>query len=96
MFLNALFQGYFTEVSFDTSERNQLSHFQNGYFFKILWSFNEPQNQVKCRLKNKMHFLNFSLMKNNKIDCLFYIEMEYTYFKDQFSEVHLVLFKENG
>ena len=22
--------------------------------------------------------------------------MEYTYFKDQFSEVHLVLFKENG
>ena len=28
---NALFQGYFTEVSFDTSEGNQLSHFQNGY-----------------------------------------------------------------
>ena len=34
---NALFQGYFTEVSFDTSEGNQLSYFQNGYFFKIIW-----------------------------------------------------------
>ena len=34
---NALFQGYFTEVGFDTPEGNQLSHFQNGYFFKILW-----------------------------------------------------------
>ena len=27
---NASFQGYFTEVNFDTSEGNQLSHFQNG------------------------------------------------------------------
>ena len=27
---NALFQGYFTEVSFDTSEGNQLSYFQNS------------------------------------------------------------------
>ena len=34
---NALFQGDFTEVGFDTSEGNQLSYFQNGYFFKILW-----------------------------------------------------------
>ena len=34
---NASFQGYFTEVSFDTSEGNQLSYFQNEYFFKILW-----------------------------------------------------------
>ena len=34
---NASFQGYFTEVSFDTSDQNQLSFFQNGYFFKILW-----------------------------------------------------------
>ena len=36
---NAYFQGYFTEVSFYTSEGNQLSYFQNGYFFKILWWF---------------------------------------------------------
>jgi hypothetical protein len=34
---NALFQGCFTDVSFATSEGNQLSCFQNGYFFKILW-----------------------------------------------------------
>ena len=33
---NASFQGYFAEVSFETSERNQLSYFQNGYFDKIL------------------------------------------------------------
>jgi hypothetical protein len=33
---NASFQGYFTEVSSDTSEGNQLSYFQNSYFFKIL------------------------------------------------------------
>jgi hypothetical protein len=33
---NAPFQGYNTEVTFDTSEENQLSNFQNGYFFKIL------------------------------------------------------------
>ena len=39
---NASFQGYFTEVSFDTSEENQLSFFQNGYIFKSLWSFHEP------------------------------------------------------
>jgi hypothetical protein len=38
---NASFQGYFTEVSLDTSEENQLSFLQNGYFFKSLWSFHE-------------------------------------------------------
>ena len=74
---NASFQGYFTEVSFDISEENQLSYFQNGYFFKILLGFHEPYNQVKCRLKNKIYFLNFSLMKNNEIDSIFYIESEY-------------------
>ena len=35
------------EVSFDTSEENQLSYVQNGYFFKILWGCHEPHNQVK-------------------------------------------------
>jgi hypothetical protein len=33
---NGSFQGYFTEMSFDTSEGNQLSYFQNGYFLKNL------------------------------------------------------------
>ena len=46
---NASFQGYFTEVSFDTSEENQLSFLQNGYFFKSVWSFHEPHYEVKCR-----------------------------------------------
>ena len=30
-------QGYFTKVSIDTPEGNQLSHFKNGYFSKNLW-----------------------------------------------------------
>ena len=33
---------FLTEVSFETSEENQLSYFQNGYFFKILWWSHEP------------------------------------------------------
>jgi hypothetical protein len=33
----ASFQWYFTEVSFGTSEGNQLSYLQNDYFFKVLW-----------------------------------------------------------
>ena len=41
---NASYQRYFTEVSFDTSEGNQLSFFQNDHFFKILWSFHEAHN----------------------------------------------------
>ena len=41
---NTSFQGYFAEVSFVTSEGNQLSYFQNGYFDKILWWSHEPQN----------------------------------------------------
>ena len=40
---------FLAEVSFDTLEENQLSYFQNGYFFKILWGCHEPYNQVKCR-----------------------------------------------
>ena len=34
---NALFQGCFAEVSFTTYKENQLSYFQNSYFFKIFW-----------------------------------------------------------
>ena len=30
---NVSFQGCFTKVSFVTSEGNQMSYFQNGYFF---------------------------------------------------------------
>ena len=40
---NTSFQGYFNEVCFDITEGNQLSYFQNGYFFKILWWFHEPK-----------------------------------------------------
>ena len=35
MLERASFQVHFTEVSFDTSEDNQLSYYQNGYFFII-------------------------------------------------------------
>ena len=55
---NASFQGYFTEVNFDTSERNQLSYFQNGYFSKILWWFHEPHNQENAG-KKVWKVLNF-------------------------------------
>ena len=43
------FEGYFAEVSFETSERNQRSYFQSAYFDKILWWSHEPQNQRICR-----------------------------------------------
>ena len=33
---DASFQGWFAEVTFDTSYENQLSYFQNGYFSKFL------------------------------------------------------------
>jgi hypothetical protein len=46
---NASFWGYFAEVSFDNSEENQLSCFQNGYYFKILFDFHKSHNLVKCR-----------------------------------------------
>jgi hypothetical protein len=42
---------FFTEVSFDISEENQLSYFQNDHVFKILWKLQEPNNQLKCRLE---------------------------------------------
>ena len=45
----ASFLGYFAEVSFDTSEGNQLSCFQNIYFSKILFDFHKSHNQVKYR-----------------------------------------------
>ena len=41
-------------MTFDTSEGNQLSYFQNGYFFKILWWFHQPHNHVRCRQKIRM------------------------------------------
>ena len=45
---NASFKGYLAEVSFDNSEGNQLSYFQNGYLLKIsLMSHGGAYNQVK-------------------------------------------------
>ena len=42
---------FFTEVSFDTSEENQLSYFQKWLFFQNSLLSHEPYNEVKCRLK---------------------------------------------
>ena len=42
---------FHAEVSFDTSEEKQLSYFQNGYFFKILWGCHEPYNQLNAGKK---------------------------------------------
>ena len=46
---DASFQGWFAEVTFDISYENQLSYFQNGYFFKIHLGFHDTNNQVKYR-----------------------------------------------
>ena len=41
----------FTEVSSDTSEENQLSYFQNSYFFKILRGIHESfHSRTLCTL----------------------------------------------
>ena len=45
---------FLTKVSFETSEENPLSYFQNGYFFKILWWSHAPRNKGICRWKNKI------------------------------------------
>ena len=37
--VNASFHGKFAEVSFDTSDRNQLSCFQNDFFLKFFGAF---------------------------------------------------------
>ena len=50
IFFNALkciISGLFCRSEFWHLLGNQLSCFQNGYFFKILWSFHDPNNQVK-------------------------------------------------
>ena len=36
-YFNAKLSLFLTEVSFDTSEENQLLYFQNGYSFKLIW-----------------------------------------------------------
>ena len=40
---NALFQGYFAEVRFETLEENQLSYVQNGYLAKF---FDDLMNHI--------------------------------------------------
>ena len=45
---------FLTEVSFETSEENQLSYFQNGYFFKIVWWSHQPHNKGICKWKDKI------------------------------------------
>ena len=51
---NASIQGYFTEVCFATSKGNQLSYFQNGYFFKMLWWLMIfPLHQLKPKTKTQ-------------------------------------------
>ena len=63
---------HFTEVTFDTSEENQLSHFQNGYFFKILWGYHEPYNHVKCRWRNEIFSECFTIKNHGHSFVSFY------------------------
>ena len=50
---------FLTEVNFYISEENQLSYFQNGYFFKILCWFQEAHNWLKCWWKKQISFETF-------------------------------------
>ena len=71
---NASFQGYFTEVSFDTSEENQLSFLQNSY---SAWSFHEPHTVfphirpwgiiIPCSLQKRVVLENTTFLIHNVI-----------------------------
>ena len=78
---NASFQGYFTEVSFDTSEENQLSYFQNAYFFQnyLVIDIKSHHNQVTMQMKRKNIFLNFSLVKILNTHFLFHFRSVYIF-----------------
>ena len=56
---NALFQGYFAEVRFETLEENQLSYVQNGYLAKF---FDDLMNHIAREYAGKKmkQFLNLS------------------------------------
>ena len=60
-YFNVKLSLFLTEVSFKTSEENQLSYFHNGYFFKILWWSHEPHYKGICRWKNKIIFQCFTI-----------------------------------
>ena len=59
---NALFQGYFAEVRFETLEENQLSYVQNGYLAKF---FDDLMNHIAREYAGKKIklFLNVSPLK---------------------------------
>ena len=78
----------FAKVSFDTSEGKQLSHFQNGYFFKILWWCHQPQNQVKCWSRNLKKKLNFLLIKILNIQILFHFRSVYN--RRQYYKIYIL------
>ena len=54
---------FLNEVSFETSKENQLSYFQNGYFFKIVWWSHQPHNKGICKWKDKI--ISESFTNNN-------------------------------
>ena len=48
------------------------------------------------QVKNKICFLNFSLLKNNEIDCLFHFEMEYRCKKGTKGSFNLAIRRKRG
>ena len=52
--LKCIISGLFRRSEFWQLLGNQLSYFQNGYFFKILWWSHEPHNLWICRWKNQV------------------------------------------
>ena len=54
--------GEIAEVDFDTSEENQLSYLQNGYFFKNHWGCHEPNNQENAYRKINTNRITFCVL----------------------------------
>ena len=75
---NASFQGVVCRSDFWHLKRKPALIFSKRLFFKILWGFHWITSSGKMQVKNKINFVTFSLMKNNAIDCIFWIKTEYT------------------
>ena len=69
--------GEIAEVDFDTSEENQLSYLQNGYFLKNHWECHEPNNQENAYRKINTISELFIKHKSYSILCTFQVSSLY-------------------
>ena len=64
----ASFQGYFAEVSFDTTEGNQLSYLQTGYFDErcVTILIMKNTNQITHRISSNFSSINYNNNEYNE------------------------------